>query len=118
MKVSEFRNLIREEVRKVLKEATETDAMSIATQFADAVKKKYKNYLYDVKMFKTRGTRGDYMVQAYVDIKSFNGLRDKYWANKFTKDYGGNIPGLTVNFSIAPVPTGTDVSDKPGKTVL
>ena len=110
-----FEGKARSNDQKLLKEATAADAMSIATQFADAVKKKYKNYLYDVKMFKTSG---DYMVQAYVDIKSFNGVRDKYWANKFTKDYGGNIPGLTVNFSIVPVPAGTDVSDRPGKTVL
>jgi hypothetical protein len=81
MKASEFRKLIREEVRKIIKEAnTPTEAQD----FAIAASDKYKSALLGVDFIKSSGRT---VVTAHVDIDKWR-LADKYWANKYTATLG------------------------------
>ena len=112
----QFRQLIREEIRKVLKEASSKDIMPVVKQFVAAVKKKYGDALYDVRMFKVSGSSNEYQVQAFVDIQKWD-VSHKYWANKFTKNFGNTVPGIQIDFSTEPTPAGS-ASSKRGKSVL
>jgi hypothetical protein len=82
MKISEFKKLIREEVRKVIAEAnTPTEAQD----FAKAASEKYKSALLAVEFIK--GGSGTTIVTAHVDIKKWR-QADKTWANKYTEAFG------------------------------
>ena len=115
MKKSELQQIIREEIRKIINEASIQDIMPVVTQFTDAAEKKYKNNLYDVRM-DTIAT-GDIVVTAYVNISKWD-VADKYWANKFTKNFGNTIPGTKILFITKPTDKLAAINITQGKSVL
>lgn len=84
MKLQELKSLIREEVRKVIKEA---EIPAEAQAFAAAAKKKYQANLLGVDFIEPKP--GHTVVTAYINIDKWD-LPDKYWANKYTKTLGNS----------------------------
>jgi len=108
MKKSELQQIIKEEIRKVLSEAS---APAEAQEFANAAKKKFKDALLGVDYFKSSGRT---IVTAHVDIKKWT-IADKYWANKYTKTLGNN----TFEFATRPHPASAfKKADMSGTEVL
>ena len=115
MKKSELKQIIKEEIRNVLNESSIRDIMPVVTQFVEAAKKKYKDNLYDVRVHKTLS--GNFAVTAYVKTEKWD-LPDKYWSNKFTKNFGNAVPGIEIRFSTIPTTERGSSDITLGKSVL
>ena len=115
MNKQELNNLIKEEIRNVLNESSIRDIMPVVTQFVEAAKKKYKHNLYDVRVHKTLS--GNFAVNAYVKTEKWD-LPDKYWSNKFTKNFGNAVPGIEIRFSTIPTTVRGSSDITLGKSVL
>lgn len=115
MKKSELKALIKEEIKNVLNESSIRDIMPVVTQFVEAAKKKYKDNLYDVRVHKTLS--GNFAVTAYVKTEKWD-LPDKYWSNKFTKNFGNAVPGIEIRFSTIPTTVRGSSDITLGKSVL
>ena len=115
MKKSELKQIIKEEIRNVLNESSIRDIMPVVTQFVEAAKKKYKHNLYDVRVHKTLS--GNFGVKAYVKTEKWD-LPDKYWSNKFTKNFGNAVPGIEIRFSTIPTTVRGSSDITLGKSVL